>query len=187
MADGAKAVWYCEPSENSDKIHISIYSHKDGIVTAYWGKRGASFQSKGKFGSYSDYCALFQSKIDKGYKEITNVTMIAGLVKQLPAEHADIFSREYQLSSLVASPTIPKATSAPKVKQVIPQDDYVVINCLEDGEKACVVCVDNPGNDFELGVEYLCVAKDGLTMVVQNMHGENVYVLPSQFKFKGKV
>ena len=185
--NGAKAVWYCEPSENSDKIHISIYSQKDGIVTAYWGKRGASLQSKGKFGSMSDFRKLYESKMDKGYKAITDVTMIAGLVRQLPAEHADILSQEYGVSSTVTPSTMkpaPKPAVAPKAVSV---PNEISISKLDAGEKAVVVCKANPGTDFEIGVEYLCVEWDGLTMVVQNMNGEEVYVLPSQFAFKGKV
>lgn len=205
MSDSAKALWCYRPSDNSDKIHITIYEDS-GMVTTYWGRRGGGFQTKGKVESYAKYMKILDEKNGKGYKDITDDSMIVGLADQLTPEHADILRKSYGLSSsgrAVAKPSVPSGKSGvpvfppagglPKKSKVsepskgsTTEKFNVDTPAFSKGEQKMVECLSNERieDQFEIGIDYYCTHWDGLTMLVQNMNGEETYVLPSQFKFK---
>lgn len=207
MSNASKALWYYQPSENHDKIHITIYEDS-GMVTTYWGRRGNGFQTKGKIESYAKYVKIIDEKLGKGYKEINESSMIVGLADQLTVEHGSILLKSYGISSTgkvstkpsvpsgkASVPVFPPAGGLPKKIKVseppkgsMTETFNSATPAFSKGEKKMVECLNNERieEQFEIGIDYYCTHWDGLTMLVQNMNGEETYVLPSQFKFKGE-
>ena len=93
MSKSAKALWMNDPSTNTDKVHVTVFS--DGMLTTYWGRKSASLQSKSKQEPFEMFGKTVDSKLKKGYENISDKALLWSLADQMSAEHSKILKSSY--------------------------------------------------------------------------------------------
>lgn len=168
----ANVLWYYDTVKNHDKVYVAIY--EGGMMTCFWGRRGAGYQNNAKACSYGEYEKQVQSKMAKGYRPVSGSELL-DCINPIPSEYKSMITgggaSEPKKETSVYHKTGEELSTPFRVKE---------------GERAVVKCknvLDEDMENFEKDVEYFCVYNNGLMMRVINMLGQEQYVNPKNFQF----
>ena len=90
------AMQYVDAESNSDKVYVATFNA--GNIFACWGKRSFGFVGmKTMLGSDADYSKLVNSKLKKGYVEITDKAMLKNIADGIVPEQSQIFKNAYNI------------------------------------------------------------------------------------------